>query len=349
VRRLVAFAVLCACASYDPATSTRSPANKEERRALVQHLAQHPARQARAWGDFRSTPFAERVRPATADVLDYLRKDNLNWGLSEIPRASTDAALEKDARAALASLPEVVRRRAEPVLVAVLIIEDLGSSAYSEMLRDGDRSVSGYIAVDRRVLDQPANAWASWRDSNPFAPDPGVRIEATLEPPESNDRMHAIRFIVLHELGHILAGTAIEPPPHRSFHGLDPEHVEEHPYSRLSWRAAPKLTTRFDAEFPERALVKFYMGPETKLPAARAAEIYRKLGATDLPSLYGATTDFDDFAEGFATYVHVVLDHEPYIVRVVEGGRETARFESCWGTERCAAKQKQLAALLPAN
>ena len=42
---------------------------------------------------------------------------------------------------------------------------------------------------------------------------------------------------------------------------------------------------------------------------------------TDFVSLYAATNMYDDFAETYTMYVHVILQNKPWIVRVMREGK----------------------------
>ena len=67
---------------------------------------------------------------------------------------------------------------------------------------------------------------------------------------------------------------------------------------------------------------------------------------TSFPTLYAATNPWDDFAESFANYVHVVLLRKPWRVQVRGVGDDTETFDACWGLPRCEAKERMLRALL---
>ena len=92
---------------------------------------------------------------------------------------------------------------------------------------------------------------------------------------------------------------------------LDPKDVPasaRFPFFELSWtidRKASRYDSKFDASFPARRSVAYYLG--AKLGAADMAPAYEALARTNFPTLYAATSPGDDFAESFVSYVHTVL------------------------------------------
>lgn len=96
--------------------------------------------------------------------------------------------------------------------------------------------------------------------------------------------------------------------------------------------------------FAQRGDVAYYVG--AKLGIAEAGPIYRALATTSFPTLYAAMNPWYDFAESFATYVHVVLLRKPWEVQVRGIGDDVETFGPCWGQPRCERKERVLRALL---
>jgi hypothetical protein len=94
----------------------------------------------------------------------------------------------------------------------------------------------------------------------------------------------------------------------------------------------------------ERRDVAYYFG--AKLGAEQMAATYASLAVTNFPSLYAATHPADDFAEAFASYVHVVLMRKPWQVTISRDGEVLRVVDACWEEPRCAGKRKLLEELL---
>ena len=173
-----------------------------------------------------------------------------------------------------------------------------------------------------------------------------ARLEARIEADGNDNRQNAIQYILLHELGHVLSiGADIHPP-----WNLSPKQIDsaaKYPFFDLSWtvdREADKYRSRFDANFPQRASTVYCFG--AKLAAADMAATYASLKLTNFPSLYAATAPGDDFAESFASYVHVVLMQRPWQITIWHQGKPVASLRACWGEPRCAEKQQMLERLV---
>jgi hypothetical protein len=201
--------------------------------------------------------------------------------------------------------------------------------------------------LDMDVLaKQTANAWAAWKENSPFKADAKYRLETDIEDQGQDTRKHAIQYILLHELGHILSiGEYIHPrwdQPAAADTSLD-----RYPFARLSWRimnAGTGYASLFEKEFPLRKNVVYYFG--AKLDGGKMVEVYDQLERTNYPTLYAATSPGDDFAESFASYVHTVLLKRPLEIRLYRDGELAKTYKSCWEEKRCAAKRKFLEELL---
>jgi hypothetical protein len=234
-----------------------------------------------------------------------------------------------------------VRKLLEAKLGGIFFADDIGGTGFTEATAD-DRL--GFVVLDYAVLArQTANAWATWKDNTPFRPDPAWKLETRIADRAHDDRVHAIQYILLHEIGHVLSiGAGVHPP-----WGADPKGVDasKYPFFGLSWKVAEgRYATRFDAHFPKRRDVRFYFG--AKLDASDMRPVYESLERTSFPTLYAATHPADDFAESFASYAHVVMMGRDHEVRLYRQGRLVKTVGPCWGQSRCAYKRTALESAL---
>jgi len=63
------------------------------------------------------------------------------------------------------------------------------------------------------------------------------------------------------------------------------------------------------------------------------------VGGTNYPTLYAATSPWEDFADSFAHYMHCVRQGKPYEIRIRDEGIPDAVFTPCWDDTRCRAKR----------
>jgi hypothetical protein len=301
-------------------------------------------------------PLPARVVPADEAVLERAHQTNLKYGDDVRPRAADPGhPLAPVVKRVLAELPGPVERLAERHLAAVYLLEGDVGTATSEGVRGPDgRWSHAYIALNLSALQRDANAWATWKERSAFRPGPGYALRMTLEPEATDDRAGAVRFILLHELGHVLGlGLGV--------HGYwdDPEPIpaatRRSPFVALSWeprpaqgQEPPRMASRYAERFPLLSGVDFYRFDKAPTALEQAPQVYAELEQTDFPSLYGTLQPFDDFAEAFAITVHALLLHKPYRVEVLHDGQVVRTYRSCIVTRACAAKIAQVQALLAA-
>jgi hypothetical protein len=303
-------------------------------------------RELARWRGPMQKPLDQRHGAAPPALISYLVADNEKMGFAERPRAAAmDAAFIADVEAALRGLPAPVRRALDRKFAGVYFVEGLGSTGWTEALLDGKGNAkAGVIVLDYGVLQKlSANAWASWKENTPFMPDARYALQARIETPGEDTRRQAIQYILLHEIGHVLAvGTRLHP-----WNDVAPGKAPGRwPFMDLSWVVSPggQYVSRFDHVFPTRASVVYYLG--AKLEGARMEEAYTFLRGTSFVTLYGATNPFDDFAEAFASYAHTRLMGRPWEIVIAKDGREVLRYGACWEEERCAAKRRMVEAVL---
>ena len=343
----IALIALLAGAGIAAAQPAALPCEVKDTACMLRALQSHAARKLPTWHGTLARPLVERVEVAPPAIVEYLRWDNALNGYPEVPRtAQVSAAFVAEVKAALGDLPLAVNLLVADKLAGIFLVEDLGGTGYTEIVVDeAGQAVAGFIVLDAGVLQgQRANEWATWKERSPFKPDPDWELDARIETDAQDSRRNAIQYILLHELGHVLAiGNDLHPPWDRP-----PQEAgapQDFRFSRLAWRLdGNRYVSTFDEAFPLRADVVYYFG--AKLPASAMPDVYAQLRKTNFPSLYAATRPGDDFAESFASFVHVVLMQRPWEIVIRRGGHDVAAFKACWDEPRCAEKRKALEALL---
>ncbi|MCF8179410.1 MAG: hypothetical protein K9J74_12945 [Sulfuritalea sp.] len=296
------------------------------------------------WQAALSKPIAQRFGKAQPELIDYVRLDNIANGFRERPTpALISADFRRDLEEAFAELPNPIKRALDSRLAGVYLVQGLGSTGFTDKILDANgRPVAAYVILDLDLLAQrKANAWATWKESTPFQASDTMTLAATIESPDNDSRKNAIQYILLHEFGHVLSvGRNVHPP-----WWLDDAAVNapEFPFFSLSWHfsePAGRFVTFIEDQFPLRKRVVYYA--DGKLGADQMVRVYSQLEASNFASLYAATNPFDDFAESFVSYVHTVLMHKPFEIRISQDGKSVKRFESCWEKPRCGEKRRVL-------
>ena len=320
-----------------------------DKECLYKAVAASSVKKLAFWKRAFEKPLEQRVGPAPQEVREFLLLDNRVHGYPERPRASTvTKEFHDEVVAALAGLPTPVKRRLGDRLAGVLFLDEFGGTGFTDSIAD-DAGGKGraFMVLDPTVLaKRTANAWATWKESTPFKPDGRYQLRATIEKPADDTRRQAIQYIVLHELGHVLAvGEDFGPDWNLKASEVPPD--ARYPFFDLSWsvdRTGNRYESRFEKELPERSNVVYYWG--AKLPASAMASVYEHLEQTNFPTLYAATHPSDDFAESFASYVHVVMMRKPFAIVISEEGRVVRSYGSCWEEQRCASKRRILESYL---
>jgi hypothetical protein len=294
------------------------------------------------WGKgWEAKPLGERIAPAPAELIEKIGIENRLYDFPERPVAAKPAPEFMSALKHIEDiLPEKVRRLARERIIGLFLVKDLGGSGYTEAIRDETgREKFAVIVLDRELLlKRPANEWATWKERSFFQPLPGKKTDLHLRIEEDqNDSVeNAIVYILLHEIGHALgmAGGV-----HPSWNG-DAILSQDHPFPELSWRMrGDKIESLFEEAFPERRLLKVYAFNNASLTQDQARDVYRNLSRTGFATLYAAVSPWEDFAESFVNYLHVVREKRPYELLIREAGRPDAAYPPCWNEERCAAKR----------
>ena len=321
------------------------PCQNNDRKCAAALRSQSPIKKMSYWESAFKKSVEKRIGSAPDELVAYLILDNIVGGFPNKPQAvAIPGDFLKDVSDAIAELPWQVRQLIARKLAGIYFVKDLGGTGYTDYINGG---ISGFIVLDIDVLSKStANAWAAWKERTPFNADPRYRLDAIIEANGRDNRKNAIKYILLHELGHILSmGEKIHPQWGQPKNKISLEH---YPFARLSWETGnqndSRYISRFEMQFPLRKNIVYYFG--AKLNGDQMAVAYDQLEGTNFPTLYAATSPSDDFAESFVSYVHTVMLKRPLEIRIYRDGQVAKTYQSCWEEKRCAAKRKFLEELL---
>lgn len=345
-----------ACAALLTAACSTPPHKR-----TLDDLLNHPARKPEYWARFdRTRPLEDKIYAATPELVDMLSLDNELNGYPEHPSSATlDPALVQDLKSALLELPAPLRQRIGKRFLGFFLVHQLGGTAFTDVELNPDKSPGGiFMMIDVESVNRKANEWMSWKESSPFKPEPGYSLEGVIEKPENDNRSHALQYILLHEMGHMYSvDTRAHPLWTKKLDEI--KSLDGYDYINLTWKlnpAAPKdagpsqrYLSVFDGDFPERQKIQYYSLSKSEIPLSKAPDAYRSLLRTNIPTMYGATNPYDDFAELFVQYVHTVLLHKPWVVRIKNGEKVVFELPACAPTHRCAKKRRMLEKYLRAD
>jgi len=321
-----------------PATGALAGGAKTDRAQLEQQIANHVTLQIDFWGmNWAGRSLTERVRPAPEKVIEKIRLENRLYGFKERPEpAAPPPAVATALDSILMQLPDTIQHILKDRFIGLFTVNHLGGTGYSEVVYNADKEEHyGIIVVDAGVLKQKrANEWASWKINSMFRPQPGssVQVRAILEEEQDDTIVNSMRFILLHEIGHILGMATSVHPSWLAWQGGRRVDVSSG-FPRFSWKngADKTIISRFDDRFPERAAIKAYAFDKASLAKH-----------TNFHTLYACESPWEDWAESFATYFHVVIDQRPWQVVIEQTGQPDQVIDSCWGKARCREKEAYL-------
>lgn len=300
------------------------------------------------WDQLYDCPLLERLGPAQEEIVTHVTQVNIAMDVPERPSSTeVDAAFEADVRAAIAAMPASVQALLDGVLLGVRYARQLGSSAISDIVVSGEGTILGVVvALDVDAFEsRTANAWATWKENTPFSPEEGYRLSAQIALPEDDNRQGALQYLLLHEFGHVLsAGRNL-------LHDwwLDAQSLRgagEYHYLPLAWQILEEksVVPLLENDFQLRPDIVYYHG--ARMQGSQMAHAYRQLQGANFATLYAATSVHEDFAESFASYVHVVMLGKPQAIRIEKDSQLLLQFDGYWEAPRSADKRALLARLL---
>lgn len=294
------------------------------------------------WLALYAQPLHTRVTPPTTDLQSFLA----SYGETQqraCTLTATTPVLQADLEKALSVLPESVLNILRKSVLGIFFADNLGASGLTDMvaLGDGSHNIGLIIVLDSQAFAHTsANAWASWKENSAFITDNHTHIHVQIAEQASDHRVQAMRYLLLHEFGHVLATMTDICPKDWS---LPLPKLAGH-FSKFSWQTNGSQAIRPEQNFPLRDKITFYGQP--KLQASQALGIYRDLARTTFPSLYASLDVQEDFAECFANYVHTQLLGQPYLVQVCVAGDTIFTSDDFWASPRASEKQRYMHNLL---
>lgn len=313
----------------------------------VTYMVQPAVRRASFWGDaWRDQPLAERVHVLPEAAVPSLRRAMSDGRTaSDIAPATNAKYVVEDLQTAIGSLPESVRRLVSRYLIGVYLVEGLGGGKTAHNLGMAIK-VSGFwhqhvgtvILIDRDETDMRANQAMADLEYVPSQNYRGVSVEARLARRGADTRSTTLRYVLLHELGHLIDYERDITPRNFSY-GASRDGCG---FTCLSW-ISPKHH-RYSQQI-DTAMRNIHRGQLDAYVGA-LPQTFKYLAQSNFPSLYAATQPQEDFAESFAQYVHTEMLGQPWEMILRVNGTIKGRLGSCFLDRRCPRKKAYFDALL---
>lgn len=212
--------------------------------------------------------------------------------------------------------PDIINKILNWTLYGIYLCHGCGGTGLTGFVYKGLQPVGGFVVLNTEWLQSSANEWITKKEATVFQIPRSWNLEIKIEDRENNNRENAVRYILLHELGHIISVVERQLPDYREEY-RDYTHSE---FARGLWITDTKSI--FDSRvFKRRPQVHFYGKSKLKLDSDWN-DIYPILqNRTPFPTLYSAISLDDHFAESFVSYCHVVLEGKPWSLQISKNGK----------------------------
>ncbi|TGK05749.1 hypothetical protein EHO58_08235 [Leptospira selangorensis] len=284
-------------------------------------LSSTPLSKIENYVGLESSDWDSRILNLDKHALDYVNELNRIDGFTESPSPIKNLNVFKSI------LIEALNSQAGPVLpllknklLRIYVCENLGGSAVTGIVRKNGKSIGGFVILDTNTLNRNANDWISYKENSTFQKG-NIKIRIRIEEEKQNTKANALRYILLHEFGHILSETENIGP---SFFFTKRSYTNFEFYQGV-WKSE-KVSYSDDSMFTIRPQIRFYS--ESLSLDENWEKIYPVLSKTPFPTLYSAINADDFFADSFVSYVHVVLEKKPWELEILKNNKSIFKMEN---------------------
>lgn len=290
---------------------------KQNHKTYSDHVKYHPASKSSEYK--KTNSWTDRVYLIDPLHIDYVLKQNEIDGFTEVPVPSL--RLDEDKKKILTlskTLSPQISALFEKYIFAIYFCKNLGGSGITGYIYNENQvPVGGYIIFDSEVLNKKANEWISYKENTVFFSST-LELKIKIEEPKNDTVENALLYILLHEFGHVLSNTLNITPDQRS-----KDSFQDYPFYQKIWNADLEVNETFTKyNFLKR--VFFYTTDKKISLEEKGSSIYSHLKESPFPTLYGATSGQDHFAESFVSYVHCILEKKPWQLTISD--RKTSKI-----------------------
>lgn len=252
--------------------------------------------------------------------IDFVTQMNKIDGFSEVPTQSKSLPeMKKHLQNISKKFHPSVKKLFDDYIYGIYFCEKLGGTGLTGYVYNKEKKlpVGGIVFIDATVINKKANDWITYKENSVFiAKQVSLKIE--IEEEINNTIENALRYILMHEMGHIVSNTFQIIPDLQS----NELNYSNYSFTRDIW--INQNTSYYDDEiFPFRSKIIFYATEDKKINLDRDWKmIYPNLLKNRFPTLYSATNADDYFAEIFVSYVHCIIDSKPWKLTLTQEGKE---------------------------
>lgn len=286
------------------------------------------------WDSYRNIALEDRLFETPKEVIDFIHWDNQIYGFDSTPKRVVPTVDQKRIfKQVIKEFPAKLKKKMEESLVAVFLVEDLGTSALTEAIKELPKE--SFMVFDLKVFQKKANDWCNWKERTPFK-EGAWKLDCKIRNQKENGSKEAFQYIFTHELAHVInrADTSLTS---FWFDKFDDVEIQDKPFQRISWKKGKSHFDRIDNNDILNKVV--YYNSKKALPNSKMNALYQILQDSRFPSLYGTINPWDDFAEAFVITFHTQVLKKPFSVTLRKGSKKVV-FKSCIQTGACPQKRE---------
>ena len=259
-----------------------------------------------------SKSWNNRIYPLDEVHKDYVLKMNQLDGFSESPTSYKKMnEIRKVFQKISIEEPIELKRIKNKYIYGIYIVSNLGGTGLTGFIFDGRKSMGGFILIDGDLISRKANQWITAKESSVFQEALNSKINIKIASNKDNTIETAMEYILLHELGHIIAQSMNILPDQRDKY----RKFDEFEFSKKVW--IDEENSIYDESiFRIRKELQFYDDESIFFIDKDSLTIYNQLEKTSFPTLYSAMNPDDHFAESFVSYIHLYLYKHPWELQI---------------------------------
>ena len=282
----------------------------------------------------------DRVFVIGKSQVEFVKDLNIIDGFDEIPVPPKKIRdMQERIRRIQQSLPEKINTILDQYLYGIYFCENLGGTGISGIIYDKGIAKGGFIIIDANMVEKSANDWITAKENSVFN-SKKIKLRIEIEGGGNNNRENALKYIFLHEFGHILSVVK----------GIAPDFREKKrdfaafPFFKGIWIHESYPVTD-DSVFKLRPSVKFYSEKKISLDNDWKS-VYQDLANTSFPTLYSSTNADDHFAESFVSFVHCIIENKRWELILSDEKEEIYRIKNGITEPRSARERNFIENLL---
>ncbi|MEM7180703.1 MAG: hypothetical protein AAF518_07310 [Spirochaetota bacterium] len=157
--------------------------------------------------------WTDRIHPLEGIHLKYARRMNEIDKFREVPQPSKRTEeMRKEVLALSKTFTPKIQELINKHVYGIYFCEQLGSTGLTGYIFSKGKPAGGFVILDTNMINKPANDWISDKENTVFKKSESYSLRMEIEYEKSNTPLNTMRYIFLHELGHIL-GVVREDTP----------------------------------------------------------------------------------------------------------------------------------------